>query len=131
MGDGAPPIGLPARDAKFSKFVHGTAFLHHRTGRVKELPYWWAQEYLPLWAGSSLKKGKLPIMILKQAVVKKLDDDDFREERSGWSNHSTNSNTWEREVSDSASIGSGSPQPGPAQRMGWRGRDPWSSGCRV
>lgn len=75
---------------KFSKFVHGTAFLHRHSGRVKELPYWWAKEMMPLWAGASLNTHPLPVKLLKQAdglklnKVDSVDDDDFRNEKSGW-----------------------------------------------
>ena len=35
---------------KFSKFVHGTAFLNQRGRRaVLELPYWWATDWKALW----------------------------------------------------------------------------------
>jgi len=37
---------------KFSKFVHGTAFLNSTV--IKELPYWYAPEMMPLWANATL-----------------------------------------------------------------------------
>mmetsp|Transcript_45708 Transcript_45708/g.151553 ORF Transcript_45708/g.151553 Transcript_45708/m.151553 type:complete len:113 (+) Transcript_45708:1535-1873(+) len=36
---------------KFSKFVHGTAML--KRDQVRELPYWWSAQFMPLWAGAN------------------------------------------------------------------------------
>jgi len=71
---------------KFSKFVHGTAFLHRHSGRVKELPYWWSKDMMPLWVGASLNTHPLPVKMLKQSTALKLknEEDDFRNETSGW-----------------------------------------------
>jgi len=58
---------------KFSKFVHGTAMLkrdqarppgrtlpprvqdqpRHLWRQVRELPYWWSAQFMPLWAGAN------------------------------------------------------------------------------
>jgi len=46
---------------KFSKFVHGTAYLNR--AEIRELPYWWSPELLPQWADMSLSRP-VPVRLL-------------------------------------------------------------------
>tara|TARA_B110001452_G_C15220302_1_gene423038 strand:- start:179 stop:1450 length:1272 start_codon:yes stop_codon:yes gene_type:complete len=88
---------------KFSKFVHGTAFLR-RGGNgaglgpfyarpVKELPYWWSDEWRQLWARNAKEKDGRPLplaMLSEEDKTKQMDHDEI----PTWNNGSTLNLDW-------------------------------------
>ena len=77
--------GLLREVPKFSKFVHGTAFLNQQGRRaVLELPYWWAPDWKALWVHGEPTRP-LPAHMLGDDS--KMDDDEGaswrKETRSG------------------------------------------------
>ncbi|KAL1510917.1 hypothetical protein AB1Y20_005746 [Prymnesium parvum] len=62
---------------KFSKFVHGTAYLNRAD--ILELPYWWAPEWVSQWADIALSRP-LPVRILDHEHLV----DDNHDEAPNW-----------------------------------------------
>uniref|UniRef100_A0A7S3F711 Uncharacterized protein n=1 Tax=Haptolina ericina TaxID=156174 RepID=A0A7S3F711_9EUKA len=66
---------------KFSKFVHGTAFLNRH--EITELPYWWAPAMIPLWADMSLSRP-VPARMVAQPDDDHDDGPEWARLKDGW-----------------------------------------------
>eukprot|EP00908_Phaeocystis_cordata_P025767 Transcript_8248.p1 GENE.Transcript_8248~~Transcript_8248.p1 ORF type:complete len:654 (-),score=272.56 Transcript_8248:1137-3098(-) len=77
---------------KFSKFVHGTAYLNQGGRRpVTELPYWWAPDWKPLW---NFGEKTRPLPGNMQTVQTEADFVQDTEDAPSWYRHSPKSGSF-------------------------------------